>query len=83
MLAHLAAERMVVGHTPQSRINTALSGRVWRVDVGASKGVMNGIPEVLEIVKDGTEEIVSVLTQSGKVPASERQASNAHAATFL
>jgi hypothetical protein len=67
-------DRMVMGHTVQRRINAALQGKAWRVDVGASRGVIGGTPEVLEIVKtnDGTEE-VSVLTKTGRVPASERE----------
>ena len=50
------AERMVVGHTPQRRINSACGGRVWRIDVGMSAGVMNNMPEVLEIVH-GEKEV--------------------------
>ncbi|CAB9528741.1 serine threonine-protein phosphatase [Seminavis robusta] len=72
-LFHLQADRMVMGHTVQRKINAALNGKAWRVDVGASRGVMNGTPEVLEVVatQDG-EEVVSVLTKRGKVPAEER-----------
>ncbi|KAL7536112.1 hypothetical protein ACHAXR_006922, partial [Thalassiosira sp. AJA248-18] len=39
-------QRMVMGHTPQQKINAALGGKAWRIDVGASKGVMGGTPEV-------------------------------------
>jgi len=69
-------QRMVMGHTPQHRINAALKGRAWRVDVGASRGVMAGQPEVLEIIHggDGEDDIVNILTMSGeKVASSERQ----------
>ncbi|EED86822.1 hypothetical protein THAPSDRAFT_264391, partial [Thalassiosira pseudonana CCMP1335] len=45
----LNVQRMVMGHTPQYKINAAMNGRAWRIDVGASQGVMGGTPEVLEI----------------------------------
>ncbi|KAL3780859.1 hypothetical protein HJC23_001592 [Cyclotella cryptica] len=60
---------MVMGHTPQNRINSALGGRAWRIDVGASAGVMGGTPEVLEIIHEGGEDgedLVSVLTVDGR-----------------
>ena len=69
-------QRMVMGHTPQHRINAALKGKAWRVDVGASRGVMAGTPEVLEIIHggEGKDDVISVLTMSGeKVDSSERQ----------
>lgn len=61
-------ERMVMGHTPQHRINAALKGKAWRVDVGASRGVMAGKPEVLEIIHGGEGEgdVISILTLSGE-----------------
>lgn len=41
------AARMVVGHTIQDAgINAACGGRVFRIDVGLSKGCGNGEPEV-------------------------------------
>ena len=41
------AERMVVGHTIQAQgINTACDNKVYRIDVGLSKGCGNGPPEV-------------------------------------
>lgn len=65
-------DRMVMGHTVQSKINAALDGKAWRVDVGASRGVIAGTPEVLEVMNvDGTE-VVSVLTKSGKIPGFQR-----------
>jgi len=69
--------RMVMGHTPQDRINVALNGKAWRIDVGASRGVKGGTPEVLEIihnggVKDG-EDLVSILTVDGRrIPSEQR-----------
>ncbi len=70
-------QRMVVGHTPQSKINAALKGKAWRVDVGASRGVLNGTPEVLEIIHEGGEngeDIINILTLEGdRIPGPERQ----------
>lgn len=76
VLTSLDADRMVMGHTVQSQINAALGGKAWRVDIGASRGVASGTPEVLEIVKqsDG-REVVSILTERGKVPQNEREVS--------
>ena len=61
-------QRIVMGHTPQHQINSALGGRAWRIDVGASQGVMGGTPEVLEIIHGGEngEDTLSVLTVDGK-----------------
>lgn len=47
------AERMVVGHTIQDAgINSACNERVFRIDVGLSKGCGDGDPQVLEILND-------------------------------
>ena len=62
-------QRMVMGHTPQNQINSALGGMAWRIDVGASQGVMGGTPEVLEIIHRGNDDdsdIINVLTVDGK-----------------
>lgn len=49
------SKRMVVGHTIQEQgINSACAERVFRIDVGMSKGCGNGEPEVLEILNDST-----------------------------
>ena len=40
---------LVVGHTPQSSVNAACNGLVWRVDTGMSKYVAGGAREALEI----------------------------------
>uniref|UniRef100_A0A7S1GPX1 Calcineurin-like phosphoesterase domain-containing protein n=1 Tax=Cyclophora tenuis TaxID=216820 RepID=A0A7S1GPX1_CYCTE len=72
VLQELEAERLVMGHTVQSQINSAISGMAWRIDVGASKGVASGTPEVLEVIRQGKEEIVSILTPSGKLASRER-----------
>ena len=48
-LKQLGVSRMVVGHTPQNRVNAACGGAVWRCDTGVSAYVMGGTPEALEI----------------------------------
>eukprot|EP00531_Pseudo-nitzschia_arenysensis_P002194 CAMPEP_0116141140 /NCGR_PEP_ID=MMETSP0329-20121206/14223_1 /TAXON_ID=697910 /ORGANISM="Pseudo-nitzschia arenysensis, Strain B593" /LENGTH=547 /DNA_ID=CAMNT_0003636303 /DNA_START=259 /DNA_END=1902 /DNA_ORIENTATION=+ len=64
------AHRMVMGHTIQRQINGIFKGKAWRLDVGASKGCLNGTPEVLEVVckrNPETEKLyeeVSVLVPS-------------------
>jgi len=73
VLSYLGCERMVMGHTPQFKINAALNNKAWRIDVGASQGVMGGTPEVLEIIHGISQDQVNILTRSGKVPAVDRQ----------
>ena len=76
VLNELQCDRMVMGHTPQFKINCALQGKAWRIDVGASQGVMGGTPEVLEIIHAGRasgEDEVNILMRNGKVPAVDRQ----------
>ena len=47
------AKRMVVGHTPQlGGCNGECDGRIWRIDVGMSFGVVGADPEGLEIDGD-------------------------------
>lgn len=47
-LEMVGAKRMVVGHTPQLRgCNAECDGRVWRVDIGLSRGVLGSSPQVL------------------------------------
>jgi len=72
VLNALECDRMVIGHTPQRHINAALEGKAWRIDVGASRGVASGTPEVLEIV-GGEEEQVNILNKNGRIPGMERQ----------
>ncbi len=44
------AKRLVVGHTPQlAGCNCECDGKVWRIDVGLSRGVLGAGPQVLEI----------------------------------
>lgn len=52
-LNELGAKAMVVGHTPQmSGLNAECNGRIWRVDVGMSSGVLGAEAQVLEFSKD-------------------------------
>ncbi|KAL2611244.1 hypothetical protein R1flu_022936 [Riccia fluitans] len=47
------AKGLIVGHTPQPYgANCEFKGKVWRIDVGMSSGVLHAPPEVLEIVGD-------------------------------
>ena len=63
-------KRMVVGHTPQlGGCNGECDGRIWRVDVGMSFGVVRADPEVLEIQGD------TVTVLNARVPASNVMAS--------
>ncbi|KAL0298093.1 UNVERIFIED_CONTAM: Shewanella-like protein phosphatase 1 [Sesamum calycinum] len=49
-LQALGAKGMVVGHTPQATgVNCEFNCRIWRIDVGMSRGVLDSRPEVLEI----------------------------------
>lgn len=59
-LALLGAERMIVGHTVQSTINSACSGMVWRIDTGMSRFYYGGPVEILVI----EDENIKILTQS-------------------
>ena len=39
--------RMVVGHTPQAGgVQSDCAGKIWTVDVGMSRGMLRGIPQV-------------------------------------
>ncbi|CAB9497771.1 serine threonine-protein phosphatase [Seminavis robusta] len=73
VLRRLKADRLVIGHTPQSQINAILNGKAWRIDVGMSRGMNSTYPEVLEIVRCANgDETVSILTAEGPVAAEER-----------
>ncbi|CAI5485588.1 unnamed protein product [Closterium sp. Naga37s-1] len=46
----VGAKRLVVGHTPQvGGANGECGGRVWRIDVGMSSGMLNAPPQVLPL----------------------------------
>jgi len=66
-LARIGASRLVVGHTPQMRgVNCECDGKVWRVDVGMSSGVLNapaGVLEILPAEEEGGEVSCRVLTE--------------------
>jgi len=66
-LARIGAKRLVVGHTPQMRgCNCECDGKVWRVDVGMSSGVLNAPAGVLEIcpaAEEGEEPLCRVVTE--------------------
>ncbi|XP_052198450.1 shewanella-like protein phosphatase 2 [Diospyros lotus] len=50
------AKRMIMGHTIQeSGINGVCDNRAIRIDVGMSKGCINGLPQVLEIINGNSE----------------------------
>ena len=54
------AKRLVVGHTPQlGGCNAECDGRIWRIDVGMSFGVVGADPEVIEIVGDEERVLTS------------------------
>ncbi|XP_021763701.1 shewanella-like protein phosphatase 2 [Chenopodium quinoa] len=54
------AKRMIMGHTIQGKgINGACEGKAIRIDVGMSKGCINGLPEVLEIAKNSEARVLT------------------------
>lgn len=69
------AKRMIMGHTIQEiGINGVCENRAIRIDVGMSKGCINGLPEVLEIDKNIG---LRVLTSNKLYQKSEKSFSNA------
>jgi len=52
-LERLGVSRVVVGHTPQTEINCACEGAVWRCDTGMSRWVMDGECQAIEITQEG------------------------------
>ena len=69
------ASRFVVGHTPQTCINSSCQGMVWRIDVGMSAGVLDNAPEVLEIVHGEESDEIFVIRAgvSDRISASQRK----------
>jgi Calcineurin-like phosphoesterase len=89
-LRQLNATAMVVGHTPQmGGLNTECNGRVWRVDVGMSSGVLNADPQVLEFSRNSQGQLMAKMLcarSNGAVEASSfvyepQQPKNATGAT--
>lgn len=74
ILYNMGARRMIVGHTPQiGGINAFASENgydVWRTDTGMSRWVKNGPAECLEILADGS---TNILTRTGVVPGVVRK----------
>ena len=60
VLAQLGAERMVVGHTVQTRINGFCDGMIIRIDVGMA-AYYGGTIEVLEIIDGQVTVLVDAL----------------------
>ena len=62
-LEYLGGKHLVVGHTPQDKINSRCKGKIWRIDTGMSdafgKKKADERIEVLEIINNG--EKVSIL----------------------
>jgi hypothetical protein len=57
VLQPLNCTRQVVGHTPQTNgANADCHGKVWRLDVGMSRNMLDAEPCVLEIVEDAYGE---------------------------
>ncbi|KAK9835143.1 hypothetical protein WJX81_001017 [Elliptochloris bilobata] len=77
-LEMLGARQLVVGHTPQlGGANCECNGRVWRIDVGMSSGVLNAVPQVLEIDNDKNGEVrVRLLTPAAPAGAVSAWAPN-------
>ena len=64
----IPVKRLVVGHTPQMQgANCECDGKIWRVDVGMSFGVLGANPQVLEIIGDE----VNILTREVPVTMSK------------
>ena len=60
VLTSTGANRMVVGHTPQEKgANAECRGKLWRVDVGQSRGILGATPQLIEIKEDGTVKVVT------------------------
>lgn len=63
------AKRLVVGHTPQlSGANCECNGKVWRIDVGMSSGVLDANVQILEIIKiPGSVEVETRILTEGSL----------------
>ncbi|KAK9816933.1 hypothetical protein WJX72_007178 [[Myrmecia] bisecta] len=71
-LQMIDAKQLVIGHTPQLvGANSECEGKVWRMDVGMSSGVLDAAPQVLEILPGENGESISRLV--GQASGSRRQ----------
>lgn len=63
VLENLSVKRMVIGHTiqPSRKINSACSGKVWRIDIGMSQG-FNDPSQSYQVLTIQNDE-VKILTQ--------------------
>jgi hypothetical protein len=76
----VSCKRLVVGHTPQiSGANCECDGKVWRMDVGMSYGVLNRPVQVLEITRDAAtgEDVLVVLSNEQAADESGEDMRNA------
>lgn len=66
MLELTGCKRLVIGHTPQMEgLNSECDGKVWRVDVGMSSGVLNAEAQVLEIMPQEAPDLESAINIIG------------------
>lgn len=57
VLEPLNCKRQVVGHTPQMQgANSDCNGKIWRLDVGMSRNMLDAKPCVLELTEDSFGE---------------------------
>lgn len=73
VLERVGATEMVIGHTPQQMgANSEMDGKLWRLDVGMSCGVLNAAPQVLEITQDlhgrSVKRILTAIPVSSGIP---------------
>jgi len=68
-LGAIDCRRLVVGHTPQmDGANCECDGRVWRLDVGMSRGMLDAPACVLEIrVNEAGESVPRLLTSQDTI----------------
>ena len=63
-LSTLDCKRLVVGHTPQmAGANSECDGRVWRLDVGMSRNMLDARPCFLDLTLDDNGETVTRLVE--------------------
>jgi hypothetical protein len=63
-LTRISCKRLVVGHTPQMNgANVECDGRVWRLDVGMSRNMLDARPCVLDLTLGADGETVAKLIQ--------------------